>query len=178
MNQATLKPNGVLEVDSRSVTSEPLMYLGHALHLDPDCTLRSYFHMLRTYVPFIQLGDFFDVLHRQYAKCPDSGCQWPEFEYLVFSKTVEMTGYPGEPRLDIYNALRGVNAETTEEIRSLPLEVLLDVSMRMGQLKHVIFGDTVDTFEFDTVYTLFEFIDSVAWELSFHGAPPECQIRS
>ena len=178
MNQATLKSNGVLEVDNQSVASGPLMYLGYALQLDPGCTLRSYFHMLRNYTPFSQLGDFFEVLNQQYAKCPGSGCQWPGFDYLEFSKTVEMTGFPGDPRLEIYNALRGVRAEAAEEIRSFPLEVLLDMPVRMGRLKHVIFGDTVDTFAFDTVYTLFEFIDSVAWELSFHGTPPECQIRS
>ena len=37
--------------------------------------------------------------------------------------------------------------------------------------------DRVDIFEFDTVYTLFELIDGIAWELSFHGTPKQCEIR-
>ncbi len=47
----------------------------------------------------------------------------------------------------------------------------------VGYLKHVIFGDKVDVFEFDTFYNFFEFIDGIAWELSFHGAPAKCEIR-
>jgi hypothetical protein len=57
------------------------------------------------------------------------------------------------------------------------LENLLDLPVKLGRLKHVIFGDRVDIFEFDTVYTLFEFIDGIAWELSFHGTPKQCEIR-
>jgi hypothetical protein len=49
--------------------------------------------------------------------------------------------------------------------------------MKLGRLKHIVFGDKMDMFEFDTVYTLFEFIDGVAWALSFHGTATECQIR-
>jgi hypothetical protein len=178
MNQAMLKSDGVLEIDGKPIASSPLSYLGYGLRLADTCTLRSYFRMLETYAPFNDLGDFFDVLRRQYAKCPENGCLWPDFSCLEFTKTVEMIGFPGKPRLEIYNSLHGVAGSATTEIRTLPLEVLVDVPLRMGRLKHVVFGDTVDTFEFETVYTLFEFIDSVAWELSFHGVPPECQIRS
>jgi hypothetical protein len=46
----------------------------------------------------------------------------------------------------------------------------------LGKLRHVIFGDRADRFEFDTVYTLFEFIDGIAWALSFHNAPEQCGI--
>lgn len=178
MNQATLKPNGMLDVEGTLITSKPLNYLGYGLQLAADCTLRSYFHMLNTYAPFSQLGDFFEILEKQITQCPDDGCVWPDLECLEFSKTIEMVGYPGEPRLDIYTALRGIKDGSAEEIRALPMEVLLDMPLRLGRLKHVIFGDSVDTFVFDTVYTLFEFIDGVAWELSFHGTPPECQTRS
>jgi hypothetical protein len=49
--------------------------------------------------------------------------------------------------------------------------------LRLGKLKHVVFGDKIDVFEFETVFSLFEFIDGVAWELSFHGAPEACELR-
>jgi hypothetical protein len=178
MNSVTLRANGTLAAGSKPVTENPLMHLGHQLQLDPDCTLRSYFHLLDAYEPLTRLGDFFTILRRQYDQCPGSGCLWPEYSCLEFAKVVEMVGFPGDPRLDIYNAFQGRKGDTLEEIRSLPLAVLVDMPIRLGRLRHVIFGDSVDTFEFDTIYTLFEFIDGVAWELSFHGAPPECQIRS
>ena len=38
-------------------------------------------------------------------------------------------------------------------------------------------GDQVDVFEFDTVFTLFELVEGIGWELGFHGTPRECQIR-
>lgn len=178
MNRVTLQADGHLVVDERPVAAKPMRYLGYQLQVDADCTLRSYFHLLKTYEPLNQLGDFFQILLEQYGRCPQQGCLWPDYSCLEFAKVVEMIGFPGDPRLEIYNALRGVKGQETEEIRALPLEVLADMPIRLGRLKHVVFGDRVDTFTFDTVYTLFEFIDGVAWELSFHGTPPECQIRS
>jgi hypothetical protein len=55
--------------------------------------------------------------------------------------------------------------------------MLLDTKVRLGKLRHVIFGDQVDVFEFDTVFTFFELIEGIGWELGFHGTPRECQIR-
>ena len=177
MNLVTLHADGRLEAES-AVVADPLRQLGCQVRLADDVTLRSYFRMLETYPVFMELGHFFDLLCEQHAACPGKGCQWPDFGYLRFAKVVEMIGFPGEPRLEIYNTFQGIRGDTAEEIRSLPLKVLLDMPVRLGKLRHVVFGDKVDTFVFDTVYTLFEFIDGVAWELSFHGVPPECQIRS
>ena len=41
------------------------------------------------------------------------------------------------------------------------LENLLDMPLKLGRLRHIVFGDKVDTLEFETVYSLFEFIDGV-----------------
>ncbi len=48
------------------------------------------------------------------------------------------------------------------EIKDFPLESLLDMPLRLGKLKHIVFGDKVDLFEFDTVFTLFELIDAIS----------------
>lgn len=178
MNRVTLRPDGALAAGGAAVAANPLQYLGHQIDVAPGCTLRSYFKLLDTYDVFSRLTDFFEVLKQQHDACPGQGCLYPDLDCLEFAKVVEMVGFPGEPRLDIYNSFHGVSGDASEEIRTLPLNVLLDMPVRLGELKHVIFGDTVDTFRFETVYTLFEFIDGIAWELSFHGAPPECQIRS
>jgi len=87
-----------------------------------------------------------------------------------------MIGAP-DKRLEIYNALSGIHASEASEIKSMQLDSLLDLPLRLGRLKHIVFGDRVDIFEFDTVYTLFELIDGIGWELSFHATPEQCELR-
>lgn len=176
MNRVCLLPDGQLAAEDRRVIGHPLACLGHQVQLDDDCTLRSYFKMLANYEQLTQLGEFYIPLLELYGNCPEQGCLWPELDRLELAKTVEMVGYPGTPKLEIYNTFHGVGPDGGSEIRSLALEFLLDMPLRLGRLKHVIFGDKVDTFDFDTGYSLFEFIDSIAWELSFHGTPAQCKI--
>ncbi len=87
-----------------------------------------------------------------------------------------MIGFPGEPRLEIYHSLCGVRGAENLEIKSFHLESLLDMPLKLGVLKHIVFGDKVDMFEFDTVFNLFEFIEGIIWELSFQGTPKECAL--
>jgi hypothetical protein len=87
-----------------------------------------------------------------------------------------MIGVP-DKRLEIYNSLFGVQAGATTEIKSMQLAGLLDIPLKLGRLKHIVFGDRVDIFEFETVYTLFEFIDGIAWQLGFHATPEQCELR-
>ncbi|MEJ2040616.1 MAG: hypothetical protein P8X55_17055, partial [Desulfosarcinaceae bacterium] len=145
-NRITLQADGMLADDAGAVKAQPLKYLGSQLQVETDCTLRSYFQMIEAYEPLARLGDFFQILLQQYRRCPPQGCLWPDYSCLEFAKVVEMIGFPGDPRLEIYNGLRGVKGGETEEIRTLPLEVLMDMPIRLGRLKHVIFGDNVDTF--------------------------------
>jgi len=181
MNLVELQSDGRLRNEARALVQAPLACLGHQVRLADDCTLRSVFRLLTVYSDLIRLGEFYPSLMERCRECPADGCRWGAFDYLALSKTVEMVGYPGKPRLDIYNSLHGVRAgqpDQPEEIRSLDLSFLLDMPLRLGPLRHVVFGDRVDLFSFETAYTLFEFIDSIAWELSFHGTPRECKIGS
>jgi hypothetical protein len=176
MNRVCLLHDGQLTTEERRVIGAPLACLGHQVQLNADCTLRSYFQLLAKYTVLTQLGDFYLPLLDLYRNCPDQGCRWHSFTRLELVKTVEMVGYPGTPKLEIYNTLHGAGPDGHSEIRSLALEFLLDMPLTLGRLKHVIFGDKVDTFDFDTGYSLFEFIDSIAWELSFHNTPAQCKI--
>jgi hypothetical protein len=177
MNAATLHSDGSILAGSLSVKDEVLACLACQIELENGYRLRSFFSMLERYPLLAKTNTFCQDLLEQARNCPADGCEWPGFSALEFSKTVEMIGFPGKPRLEIYNVFRGVQGDETEEIRSLRLESLLDMPIRLGNLRHVIFGDKVDVFEFETVYTLFEFIDGIVWELSFHGSPRECQLR-
>lgn len=176
MNRVGLLPDGQLTAEDQRAVQHPLACLGLRVHLEDGCRLRSYFRMLEKYAVLTGLGDFYLPLMEQYGKCPGSGCLWHDFKYLELTKTVEMVGYPGSPRLEIYNSLNGAGPDGTSEIRSLALEFLLDLPLRLGRLRHVVFGDKVDTFDFETGYSLFEFIDSIAWALSFHGTPARCKL--
>ncbi len=133
--------------------------------------------MVDHYPVFAKLSAFLPECLQQYRTCPDSECLAPGVGHLELYKTVEMTGFPGEPRLDIYHTLCGVGGEDTCEIKAFPLENLLDMPVRIGKLKHVVFGDKVDALEFDTIFNLFEFIEGIVWQLSFHQSPKECALR-
>ena len=177
MNTVILQPDGALQQDDLSVAADPLRYLGFKVELGQGYTLRSFFRMIERYPVFAQLNAFFPECMQLYHACPDGECLAPGMGHLELYKTVEMMGFPGEPRLEIYHALCGVDGAGTCEIKAFPLENLLDMPVRIGKLKHVVFGDKVDVLEFDTVFNLFEFIEGIVWQLSFHRSPKECALR-
>jgi hypothetical protein len=177
MNTVTLKYNGALFCDGKPVGDEPLMCLGMQVALDKEVTLRSVFRMIAEYPLFSRLNAFLPTYMEQYRKAPEEGCLCDDFEHLTFNKTVEMIGYPGEPRLEIYTALKGEGRGEAREIRNYELEQLLDMPLQLGRLRHIVFGDKVQEFAFGTVFNLFEFIDGIVWELSFHGTLRACALR-
>ena len=177
MDNVTLQENGELIGPGQGGVQKPLLMLNHRLLLAEGVTLRSFFRMLERYDILQQLNAFFEDFLQQYRRSPGQDCRWDLCDHLEFAKMVEMIGFPGDPKLEIYLSLHGISGKERVEIKQSPMECLLDMNVRLGKLKHVVFGDTIDTFEFDTVYTLFEFIDGVAWELGFHGAPRECLLR-
>jgi hypothetical protein len=177
MNTVTLKRDGSILRDGKIVETEPLVCLSYQVDLGKDYLLRSYFRTLEKYPLLAKLNVFFPSYLEQYLACPDDNCNTEGIDHLELRKTVEMIGFPGQPRLEIYNSFHGVRGDETCEIRSLQIDSLLDMPIKLGRLKHIVFGDKVDIFEFDTVFTLFEFIEGIAWQLSFHVAPTECALR-
>jgi hypothetical protein len=176
MNAVTLKSDGAINLNGKTVKAEPLDILCYQISLEDTYTLRSFFKMLNKYSLLAKLNAFFPSYIDQYDSCPEQGCDAGLLDYLEFGKTVEMIGVP-DKRLEIYNSLFGVQAGAATEIKSMQLAGLLDIPLRLGRLKHIVFGDRVDIFEFETVYTLFEFIDGIAWQLGFHATPEQCELR-
>ncbi len=177
MNTVTLQSDGTLIQHDQSVAADPLVVLGHQVELGRDYTLRSFFKMIERYPVFSKLNAFLPECLEHYRACPGGECVAPGVGHLEFYKTVEMMGFPGEPRLEIYHTLCGVQGQGTCEIKAFPLEQLLDMPVRIGKLKHVVFGDKVDVLEFDTIFNLFEFIEGIVWQLSFHRNPHACALR-
>jgi hypothetical protein len=176
MNAVTLKNDGSIHLNGKAVATDGLDLLSFQIALEESYTLRSFFKMLDKYTLFAKLNAFFPSHTEQYRSCPEQGCDGGWLDYLEFGKTVEMIGVP-EKRMEIYNSLFGVHASEATQIKSMQLASLLDVPLKLGRLKHIVFGDRVDIFEFDTVYTLFEFIDGIAWQLGFHATPEQCELR-
>jgi hypothetical protein len=182
VEKVILDREGGLSTEDGGVVADPLAVLGYALELGKAVSLRSFFRMLQGYPLLTRISPFCPDLLGQFDQLPLTGCRHEDCETLEFSKTIEMIGFPGDPKLEIYRSLTGRRAahrETGEErldLKLVPLGRLLDMPLALGALRHVIFGDHIDTFVFDTVYTLFEFVDGVAWQLGFQSAPEVCHI--
>ena len=176
MNRVTLKKDGLIAINKKTVGQDLLKVLNYQVDLEKGYLLRSWFEMFEKYPLLEKMNDFFPLIRDQYQASPEQGCCYEGIDHLEFYKTVEMIGFPGK-RLEIYNSFMGICGQETIEIKSMQIENLLDLPVKLGNLKHVVFGDQVDLFEFDTVYTFFEFFDGIAWELSFLGTPKHCEIR-
>ena len=176
MNQITLLNDGSVIESNKIVPADSLMILGCQVELGQAYTLRSFFRMFEKYTLLVKLDAFVADCIQRYRECPESHCTSDAIDYLEFYKTVEMIGFPGEPRLEIYHTLCGMRGAENQEIKSFHLESILDMPLKLGVLKHIVFGDKVDVFEFDTVFNLFDFIGGIIWELSFQGNPKECAI--
>ncbi|MDM8539894.1 hypothetical protein QUF90_02285 [Desulfococcaceae bacterium HSG9] len=177
MNKISLKKNGSIAHNGKIAEDDPLMYLSFGITLEDGYTLRSFFQLFEHYEILSRLNAFFATFREQYEESPSEHCLYDGFDYLEFAKIVEMVGFPGEPRLDIYHSLRGILKDETFELKAIALDCLLDMPLKTGALKHIVFGDSVDVFTFETAYTLFEFIDGVLWDLSFQGTLMACELR-
>jgi hypothetical protein len=177
MSKVILKQSGELTDHRGHLASDALPVLAARLTLEDGFTLRGFVRMLNRYPDLQRLSGFAPNLAA--LACPETGGDaMTGLDRLEFSRVVEIIGAPEPPRLEVYHILRGCMAGgDDEEIRGWQVENLLDVPLRLGALRHVVFGDNVHSFRFETVCTLFDFIDGVIWQLAFHGAPQECALR-
>jgi|GEM_PF-134043 len=186
-------------------TPDALAGLALSLVLDEDCTLRSFFEMLRRYPDLQRLSQFLPAALAEADKCPSSGCLSDDIAVLVMGKTMELIGFPGKPRAELYLWLRGFEArpvegasadasapgaadadrqimslaalmEANRETRFIPPQVLLDIPFVLGGLKHVVLGDVDRSLFCETRFTLFEVVDGLAWEFSFQGGTQQCSL--
>lgn len=172
-----LQPDGSILERGKPVGDDPLPHLGSAVELNPGFALRGFFLLLKKYAVLRRVNRFFPGLVEQYDGWPDRDCVPAGLDRLQLTRTVELVGFPGNPRLDIYLAFQGVAGEEALEIKSYRVEHLLDVPVRLGGLRHVVFGDKVNVFVFETAYTLFDILEGIGWQLAFHGTPTECALR-
>jgi hypothetical protein len=179
MNQITLQIDGSIHsgIHPSGEAKSAIGHLGDRVLLEDGYCLRCFFRLLAQHPELLGLSEFLPGLMERYRQLAEAVAGYPVKDTLEFGKTIEMIGVPCRPRLEMYASLRSPSKEQPLEIRSMDLAGLLDIPLGLGKLRHIIFGDRVDEFEFETAYTLFEFIDGIAWELGFLTSPGECNIR-
>lgn len=199
-----LTKDGLLLGPSGSESS-PLAALCRPLRLEEGYSLRSFFSLLVRYPVLLQISQFLPAALEDAGKCPAVGCRTDEVSVLVLGKTVELIGFPGKPRSEIYIWLRGLVPasgagdsgsgsmdvsgkdfrssfppsglrEADRDIRFISLRLLLDTPLVLGGLQHVLLGDVDQRLFCETRFTLFEIIDGLAWELGFQGGTQQCSI--
>lgn len=176
MNLIALDKNGLILYREKQVTPNAAMYLGYNVALQPGFTLRSFFEMLRRNPPLANLNPFLPSFIDQYTQCPPADCRLGGVEHLELMRTIEMVGFPGKPQINVFVTLHGIGDGGDFDIRPFWIDSLLDLPLALGKLKHIVFGDKMDAFKAETVFNLFEVIDGIAWQLSFHNLPKECKI--
>lgn len=196
MEQVLMTKDGELLKAGNQAASNPLGALSSALALDEGCSLRSFFALLRRYPELQNISGFLPKAVEEAEQCPASGCLSDGIAVLVLGKTMELIGFPGEPRAELYLWLRGLSPENAaaaqvpddpsaslaarmaadREIRFIPMQILLDTPLLLGGMKHVVLGDVNPALYCATRFTLFEVVDGLAWELGFQGGSQQCSI--
>ncbi|MBU1340201.1 MAG: hypothetical protein KKE44_00525 [Proteobacteria bacterium] len=177
MEQIFIHTSGVIEKNSKKIKTSVLKLLGNRIELDENFTLSSFFMMVRRYPDLKNISDILEPLLEIVLKNDGSGGKTKEIQSLLFYKTIEIKAFPGNPDLTFYNSLKGRINSTTKDLKFFHVETLLDHTLTLGKLNHVVFGDKEDIFQYDTFYTLFELVEGIAWELSFNFNPLQCSIR-
>ena len=176
MNTVTLMSDGFIRHNGEPVRTDSLYPLSCRVILEAGYLLRSFFKLLEKYALLATLNAFFPIFKDSYYACPESRCGCEGIDYLVFSKTIEMIGFP-EKRLDIYHSFDGICGTETIDIKSMQLSQLLALQIKLEKLSHVMLGDLVDILEFDIWLSMFEFLDELAGGLSVDGWTRQCEIR-
>lgn len=177
MECVTLQKDGHIKAGGKLVQTDPLPCLGAMVELEGGYTLRSFFRMLQCYPVLIRLSPFLPGLMDQFLTWPDKTPEPFGVQFLEVGKVMEMIGFPGQPRLETYITLNGRDEGEEIEIKAHPVKTIVDLPVRLGRIKHKVFGDKLEEMSFETKHTLFEFIDGMAWQLGFHGSPMECALR-
>jgi hypothetical protein len=177
MESITLMPDGWLYKKDKKTAPDILPLLSNTICLEKGVTLASFFKMAGQYPDLIRLSDYLAPLLEIAGAAGPNACASEDIQKLVFYKTIAMKGFPGTPRVEIYNSLKGIQDEKKILLKFFQVESLVHHELTLGKLEHVIFGDGQDMFTYDTCYSLFELVEGIAWDLSFCFNPIQCTLR-
>ena len=171
MDTIRLRADGTLSSDA---TFAGLLRM--KLEIDEDATLRSFFRLLRRCPLAREVAPGLAEALEEAEACPPAGCRYPGLEALRLAKRVELSGFPGAPRVDVYLAVEGVG-DDLPELRFFRLRDMLDTPLRTGRARHVLLGEAASELDAETSFTLFDLLEGMGWELGFQGGSLTCNLK-
>lgn len=185
-----LKKNGVIDIKiskydkqydediitykSLNETEDVLSFLSYEIVLEDNFTLRDWFRLIMNY-PYLQkLNKFFPSFIEEYNNCPSDNCNTYGYTFINLEKTIE---------LDEDNCYinTGVNLLRDEEhfgIDFAELKSFLDIPIKLNKLTYYNnIKDINKLYIRDISYTLWDFIHSIIWELSYYGIPEDRDFK-
>lgn len=192
-----LKKEGILEYRHRLENNEyelleiapsskdlVLGHLSNTIKLSDDFTVRDFFKLIKRY-PILQKIDFWtESFVSEYESCKNENCIDPDGEVyqIIFQKVIEFTKYSKDEPIEcnIFIDILGKGKDSTYSLSFWKLENFLDLPVKLYPIKSYTddytekpHSKSSNIKEFNIVYTLFEFITSFIYELSFYGTPED-----
>lgn len=173
--------------------------------LDDEFTVRDWFKLLINYPAFQELDLFIPDFLGEFYNCPEEGCLDPDgkIKEIVFQKIISCENYEPEKdtiyECEIYIDIYGLenNEGIHYGIDLLPISKYLDTPIKLSRgliaktipilkegtenKKNKKVSDYIYDHIYEEVkvnYTLFDFITSFIYEISFYGTPKKRNEKS
>jgi len=167
--------------------------LCETVELEEGFTVRDYFKLFINYSSYKVLDPFINSFLIEFHKCPEEGCIDPDkkIHTITFQKYIELDKYDQENKnynCEIFTSINGLSDEQSYGIDFWALKNYLDIPIKLlnGEyLKNTRIKKEDNTSEFKCIteelnvnYTLFEFLTSLIYEISFYGTPEQRDLKS
>ena len=173
----TLKKGGLICEGNITINSEAIMQVSWMpIEIGTGVTLRDFFKMLEEYPIFQSLEGPMPDHIAVYKKCPRIGCIDPNIKSIGLSQVVEIR----DDELDIWVNVSGVPRDSDDchyAVDFMPLNKILDLPLEILPAKLVFHEEEGITWETkqNSYYSLMQFVQAIADELCFHGAPQDIE---
>jgi len=182
-----VKNDGYYEETLLSENINVLSMLSITVDLEDGYTLRDYFKTILKYYQFQLLDNYFNTFITEYVSCPNFNCVCDDVKEIVIKKIITFTdsfktsieiNAEIEEAIHVYGNSNDMN--TTYSLSFIPLKELLDLPIKFKDaiycyenFKNGFKSAEYKQYEGKYSYTLFDFITSIIYELSFWGSPEE-----
>jgi len=164
-----------------------LSLLSEIIELEDNFTVRDWFKLINNYLLFQMLDNYMEDYIQEYKNCPENNCIDLEHQVknICFKKIGQIEKYKDSENkyfntyVDVFGLGEDIE-ETNYGIDFWPLKNYLDIPIKL--LPGIICNDdftikdvtkTHLTEKVNVDYTLYEFIKSFVYEISFYGTPEE-----
>jgi len=168
-----------------------LRWLSYSVELEDGFTVRDWFQIVENYPKLQELDGFMQDYISEYSKCPPSGCVNEKYkDFSIFFKKGVSTSNWDNDNLECDITIHVFAAKSDDDpnvygIEFWPLEESLDMPMKFldGEIAEENWyndfegkkrmGAKLSPRWVKVTYTLFDFITSYIYEISFFGLPGE-----